>query len=156
VRIFYKQWMRVLSLLLLCIALAAPTALAVPPGWTVRYAGAEKGAVVFSGEDHAVMGLVCLDCHLTPFGIARRNPAAAMPFEDHTPGRLCGTCHNGDRAFSIDSPSACRNCHKEAPAGAFPEAETPPPAMPNEVGPPSTPSQPPPADAPEGGGHKPE
>ena len=33
-------------------------------------------------------------------------------------GKFCGTCHDGNKAFSVKTPADCVKCHKKGEAGA--------------------------------------
>jgi c(7)-type cytochrome triheme protein len=101
----------VLFAMLAGAAIICDTATAVPPGRTFRYPGGDMGVVVFSGSLHYEEGFACMDCHIKVFGIRRRSPDEMIKWEDHLPGRLCGVCHDGDRAFGFDDLASCRKCH---------------------------------------------
>ena len=84
------------------------SALAVPPGKTVDYAGGALGKVVFDGKIHADAGKKCNDCHTKIFQMKKGATKIAAP---HKPGQDCGVCHDGKAAFATDGN--CAKCHKK-------------------------------------------
>jgi len=86
------------------------SALAVPPGKTVEYAGGGAGKVVFDGKIHADKGLKCNDCHTKIFQMKK---AATIKMADMNAGKNCGECHNGTKAFKSSDAANCGKCHKK-------------------------------------------
>lgn len=84
------------------------SAMAVPPGKKVEYAGGNLGKVVFDGKAHADKGLKCQDCHTKPFAM-KKEVKITMP--DHNADKYCFTCHNGKKAFA--TANNCTKCHKK-------------------------------------------
>ncbi|GAB4389163.1 MAG: hypothetical protein Kow0025_12830 [Thermodesulfovibrionales bacterium] len=100
--------MKKVILLTLVLAIAViGTAMAVPPGKTVEFAGGAMGKVVFDGKAHADAGLKCMDCHPKLFEMK----AGAKIAAPHKAGEACFTCHNGEKAF--DFSANCAKCHKK-------------------------------------------
>lgn len=87
------------------------SAMAVPPGKTVEYAGGGAGKVVFDGKTHADKGLKCNDCHTKIFQM--KKGAAKMKMADINAGKFCGECHNGTKAFKSSDAANCAKCHKK-------------------------------------------
>ncbi len=87
------------------------SAMAVPPGKTIDYAGGSAGKVVFDGKTHADKGLKCSDCHTKVFKM--KKGADVMKMEDINAGKFCGECHNGTKAFKASDPANCAKCHKK-------------------------------------------
>jgi c(7)-type cytochrome triheme protein len=83
------------------------SALAVPPGKTVEFAGGALGKVVFDGKTHADAGKKCMDCHPKLFEMKK----AAKITAPHKPGEFCGSCHDGKAAFAQEGN--CAKCHKK-------------------------------------------
>jgi c(7)-type cytochrome triheme protein len=98
---------------LIVIVLAAITgsAVAVPPGRNVEFAGGPMGKVVFDGKLHADKGLKCNDCHTKIFQM--KKGADKMTMDAINKGQFCGTCHNGTKAFASNDPKRCVTCHKK-------------------------------------------
>jgi c(7)-type cytochrome triheme protein len=84
------------------------SALAVPPGKNVDYAGGALGKVVFDGKIHADKGKKCNDCHTKVFPMKKGQVKIKAP---HKPGEACFTCHDGNVAF--DAQGNCAKCHKK-------------------------------------------
>ncbi len=102
----------VIALLTIAIAVVfIGSALAVPPGKTVEYAGGGAGKVVFDGKVHADKGLKCNDCHTKIFQM--KKGTAKMKMADINAGKFCGECHNGTKAFKSSDAANCAKCHKK-------------------------------------------
>lgn len=101
--------MRIITVVALLVIIAfAGSALAVAPGKTVEFAGGGTGTVVFSGDTHK--GAKCAECHPNPFQM--KKGATKITMADHVPGKMCGKCHDGTKAFGMDSAN-CAKCHKK-------------------------------------------
>ena len=87
------------------------SAMAVPPGKTVDFAGGSAGKVVFDGKVHADKGLKCGDCHTKIFKM--KKGADTITMADINAGKACGTCHNGEKAFKSSDAANCSKCHKK-------------------------------------------
>lgn len=96
-----------LSLLALLALLVPGGAFAVPSGYTVDYK-TSKGNVTFSGKTHAEADKTCTDCHFKIFKIKKGDLKMKAP---HVPGVSCGSCHDGDKTFSVDDMDSCNKCH---------------------------------------------
>ena len=86
------------------------SAFAVPSGKTVEFAGGSAGKVIFDGKVHADKGLKCNDCHTKIFPMKK---GEALKMADMNAGKFCGTCHNGQKAFSTSDQADCGKCHKK-------------------------------------------
>jgi c(7)-type cytochrome triheme protein len=98
-------------LAVLAALLFAASAMAVPPGKTVDYAGGAAGKVVFDGKAHADKGLKCSDCHTKLFQM--KKGSVSMTMADLNGGKFCGSCHNGTAAFATSDAASCAKCHKK-------------------------------------------
>lgn len=87
------------------------TAMAVPPGKTVEYAGGGHGKVIFDGKLHHDKGFQCANCHTKIFPMKRGS--AKITLSEMSMGKFCGECHNGTQAFKVNEPLNCSMCHKE-------------------------------------------
>ncbi len=101
----------VLFVALLVIVAFVGSALAVPPGKTVEFAGGSAGKVVFDGKTHADKGLKCNDCHTKIFQM--KKGSAKITMADINAGKNCGECHNGTKAFKASDAANCGKCHKK-------------------------------------------
>lgn len=105
---------RLTVLLAVIIAVAFfGSAMAVSPGKTVEWK-TPMGTVTFDGKTHADKGLKCMDCHPKIFQM--KKGTMKMTQADHVPGKFCGTCHNGTKAFA-QTKENCNKCHKKAAGG---------------------------------------
>jgi c(7)-type cytochrome triheme protein len=100
----------ILLVAILVIVAFAGSALAVPAGKTVEYAGGGAGKVVFDGKSHADKGLKCNDCHTKIFQMKK---GATITMADMNAGKNCGECHNGTKAFKSSDAAECAKCHKK-------------------------------------------
>ncbi len=87
------------------------SAMAVPAGKTIEFAGGPMGKVVFDGKKHADKGLKCNDCHTKIFQM--KKGAVKITMADMNAGKNCGTCHNGTKAFKSSDAANCAKCHKK-------------------------------------------
>lgn len=101
----------VLAVVVLVIVAFVGSALAVPPGKTVEFAGGSAGKVVFDGKAHADKGLKCSDCHPKMFQM--KKGATKITMAELNAGKLCGECHNGTKAFKTSDAANCAKCHKK-------------------------------------------
>lgn len=99
---------KVTLLLTIIIALAfVASAMAVPPGKTAEFE-TPMGKVTFDGKTHADAGNKCPDCHS---GLFQMKKGAFEMKAPHEPGKFCGTCHDGTKAF--EQKTNCARCHKK-------------------------------------------
>ncbi|HUJ85744.1 MAG TPA: cytochrome c3 family protein [Burkholderiales bacterium] len=98
-------------LALVAVGAFSASAIAVPPGMTVEFAGGPMGKVVFSGKIHADAGVKCNECHTKIFQMKKGADKITMAAIGE--GKFCGTCHNGQRAFKANDPANCTKCHKK-------------------------------------------
>jgi c(7)-type cytochrome triheme protein len=96
---------------IMIVVMFVGSAMAVPPGKTVDFAGGAMGKVVFDGKIHAEKGLKCNDCHTKIFMM--KKGSAKMTMADINAGKYCGTCHNGEKAFKSSDAANCKKCHKK-------------------------------------------
>lgn len=87
------------------------SAMAVPSGKTVEFAGGKDGKVVFDGKTHADKGNKCGACHTKIFQM--KKGAAKITMAEMNAGKFCGECHNGKTAFSSSDAANCAKCHKK-------------------------------------------
>jgi c(7)-type cytochrome triheme protein len=74
------------------------------------------GVVIFSGEAHVAAGKQCTDCHDLAGGGGGLYPmkqgTTKLTMAEMNEGKGCGTCHNGETAFSTADAATCTKCHK--------------------------------------------
>lgn len=87
------------------------TAFAVAPGKTIEWdAAGGPGKVFLDGKSHAEKGIKCMDCHTKIWPMKRGS--VNMKMADMNAGKYCGTCHNGEKAFSTNDQMNCAKCHQ--------------------------------------------
>ena len=99
--------------MVMAMVLSMGSAMAVPPGKTVEFAGADKGKVVFDGKVHADKGLKCGECHTNPKLFTMKKGADKITMDDIKAGKFCGACHDGKKAFKAGDEANCGKCHKK-------------------------------------------
>ena len=99
------------AMIVVSVAVFAASAMAVPPGKTIEFAGGPMGKVVFDGKAHAAKGLKCPDCHTKIFKM--KKGADKITMDAINKGESCGTCHNGTKAFKSSDAASCTKCHKK-------------------------------------------
>jgi len=101
--------MRTFLFLALTLLVSASLALAVPPGRTLEFSKSPMGKVTFDGKLHKEAGNSCKDCHNSNVFPKMKQGTVTITMNEIYAGKLCGTCHNGKRAF--DAKSNCTRCH---------------------------------------------
>lgn len=97
-------------LILILIACSFPPAFAIAPGKTVEWNPAgSPGSVSLDGKVHAEKGIKCMDCHNKIWPMKK---GADMKMADMDAGKYCGSCHNGEKAFSTKDQANCTKCHR--------------------------------------------
>jgi len=90
-------------------AAADPPVLRLPPDVTYHAAETSPGPVVFSHGSHVPFAEQrCVVCHPTPFSILQ--PTRGITHEQMNAGKLCGSCHDGTKASSVQE--SCEHCHR--------------------------------------------
>ncbi|MFQ6673057.1 MAG: cytochrome c3 family protein [Candidatus Tectimicrobiota bacterium] len=89
----------------------APFLTGVGKGKTTEFTDTKGLAPVpFSGTVHAEKGLKCTDCHTKVFKMKRgATPKEDLSMKAMKEGKSCGSCHNGEKAFSVAGD--CAKCH---------------------------------------------
>jgi len=71
-----------------------------------------SGPVIFSHETHVTQQKAkCTDCHTKIFKMKKGD--SKMTQASFKEGKYCGTCHNGQKAFSAVAEADCAKCHKK-------------------------------------------
>lgn len=65
--------------------------------------------VVFSHQTHRTR-FTCKVCHLELEFLMKKG-SSEITREDNLAGRMCGSCHNGEEAFSVNVRGYCDRCH---------------------------------------------
>lgn len=101
--------MKKILLLVAALSIVATAAFAVPAGRTLEFTKSPMGTVTFSGQIHKDAGLKCNDCHNKDMFPKMKKGTVTITMEKIYDGKLCGVCHNGQRAF--DAKKNCNRCH---------------------------------------------
>jgi len=96
----------------LAAAQGAPTAKPKMPA-EFAFPKAEKspGAVTFSHDKHFDKGVKCPDCHVKAGIKMKKGATPDVTMATMNQGKLCGTCHDGSKAFSTKADADCAKCH---------------------------------------------
>ncbi len=102
----------IICVLSVSLYLIPSTSLARMMPGAITYTGTgDLSPVTFSHAVHLNYGTACNDCHSKVFekksGAARR----AMTMKTMEEGKFCGTCHDGEYAFSVKVKTDCARCH---------------------------------------------
>lgn len=100
---------RVIGLIAVTLFLSSAVALAVPAKKTIEFNKSPMGVVIFDGTLHKEAGNKCKDCHNKGMFPKMKKGTVEITMNDIYAGKLCGVCHNGERAF--DAQSNCARCH---------------------------------------------
>ena len=102
--------MQKLTLLFVTVLLVSTSiALAVPAGKTFEFSKSPMGVVTFNGTLNREAGQKCKSCHNKETFPKMKQGTVEITMNDIYAGKLCGVCHNGERAF--DAQSNCTRCH---------------------------------------------
>ena len=112
----WKSWLRCAAVL---VVLGFAGGILVQQAWAQMkgpadfdFAGGSEGKVSFSHEKHAAKSPKCTDCHTKFFKMAK-GQRSAPKMADMEKGQACGSCHNGQAAFSVKEKADCAKCHKK-------------------------------------------
>ena len=100
---------KIIGLIVLVLLVGTGIALAVPGGKTLEFKNSSMGTVKFDGEVHKKAGLVCKECHNDGMFPKMKQGTVKITMEQIYAGKLCGTCHNGKKAF--EAKGNCQRCH---------------------------------------------
>lgn len=112
-----RQWILATALLAMMVLVGAGTLAQglpkLPDALDIVKAGDSPGQVTFNHVTH-VDGTKpdCSTCHPKPFSIlgSKGGTRATMKHEQFEKGQLCGSCHDGKKAFAIQDD--CTTCHR--------------------------------------------
>lgn len=83
----------------------------IPADITYNEAKTPLGPVTFSHKTHVeAKGLKCNACHTKVFKM-KKGTSGPLTMAAMKEGKLCGACHNGEKAFSVTKPADCKKCH---------------------------------------------
>ena len=100
---------RLLCLFVVTLLVGSGVALAVPSGKVLEFVKSSMGMVKFDGTVHKEAGLKCNECHNAGVFPKMKQGTVNITMDEIYAGKLCGVCHNGQRAF--DAKGNCDRCH---------------------------------------------
>ncbi len=100
---------RMLTLIIVALFVGSGLALAVPAGKTIEFKGSSLGTVKFDGDVHKKVTASCKECHNDGMFPKMKQGTVKITMEQIYAGKLCGTCHNGKKAF--EAKANCQRCH---------------------------------------------
>jgi c(7)-type cytochrome triheme protein len=100
---------RVIALIVATLFVFTGIALAVPAGKTLEFKNNSMGTVKFDGEVHKKAAASCKECHSDGMFPKMKQGTVKITMEQIYAGKLCGTCHNGKKAF--EAKGNCQRCH---------------------------------------------
>jgi c(7)-type cytochrome triheme protein len=100
---------KVICLIVATLFIGSAAALAVPANKTLEFDKSPMGAVKFDGTVHKNAGLKCKECHNSDMFPKMKQGTVQITMDEIYAGKLCGVCHNGQRAFS--AKENCARCH---------------------------------------------
>jgi c(7)-type cytochrome triheme protein len=96
-------------LIIVTVFVGSGLALAVPPGKSIEFKGSSMGVVKFDGTVHKEAAASCKECHTDGMFPKMKQGTVKITMEAIYAGKLCGTCHNGKKAF--EAKANCQRCH---------------------------------------------
>ncbi len=98
----------VMAAVLMVVAMAGAV-LSAPPGKVLEFNKSPMGTVYFDGKIHQEAGATCVECHNKEMFPKMKQGTISITMAEIYAGRLCGVCHNGQRAFA--AAGNCNRCH---------------------------------------------
>lgn len=104
--------MRILfSSAILSVLLLAASGASGAGGGNITFTPKDAAPVVFSHDIHTkTHGVKCMACHFSKF--AAGTNGFQINKETLNKREFCGHCHNGLKAFDLESRKNCGRCHK--------------------------------------------
>ena len=99
---------KIIGLVVVAVFFGAGFVMAVPSGKVLEFNN-PAGVVKFSGEVHSKVVTSCKECHNEGMFPKMKQGAVKITMEQIYAGQLCGTCHDGKKAF--EAKSNCDRCH---------------------------------------------
>ncbi len=100
---------KMIVLVVIVLFVSTSVSFAVGSKKIIEFNESPMGKVVFDGTVHKEAGNKCKDCHNKGMFPKMKQGTVTITMNDIYAGKLCGVCHNGDRAF--DAKSNCARCH---------------------------------------------
>lgn len=100
---------RMIALIVTVVLVSTGLALAVSPGKVLEFKNSPMGTVKFDGEIHKKAAANCKECHNDGMFPKMKQGTVKITMEQIYAGKLCGSCHNGKKAF--EAKANCQRCH---------------------------------------------
>ena len=101
-----KTFFLTATLILVCASLT----LAVPASKKLEFSKSSMGKVTFDGKLHNKAAKSCKECHNKETFPKMKQGTVSITMDQIYAGKLCGICHNGQKAFA--AKANCNRCHK--------------------------------------------
>jgi len=103
--------MKSVVLMFLVLLVSASVAVAVQPNKQLEFTHSSMGTVIFDGKLHNEHAKGCRECHNKDVFPKMKQGTVTITMDEIYAGKLCGICHNGNRAFT--AKGNCGRCHKK-------------------------------------------
>ena len=95
------------------VGVAFAATLPVPPDFRYPKGTNSPGVVTFGHQKHADAKVTnCMDCHAPGKFQMKKGGTPDVTMAAINAGKACGTCHDGQKAFSAKDAAGCAKCHK--------------------------------------------
>ena len=85
----------------------------LPPDFAYPKSTSGPAPVTFSHQKHADAKVTnCMDCHAPGKFQMKKGGTADLNMAAINGGKVCGACHDGQKAFSAKDAAGCAKCHK--------------------------------------------
>jgi c(7)-type cytochrome triheme protein len=96
-------------LVVVTMFISSGLALAVQGGKVLEFKNSSMGTVKFDGAVHNKAAASCKECHTDGMFPKMKQGTVKITMAEIYAGKLCGTCHNGKKAF--EAKANCQRCH---------------------------------------------
>jgi len=100
---------RMIILVVVTMFISSGLALAVQGGKVLEFKNSSMGTVKFDGAVHNKAAASCKECHTDGMFPKMKQGTVKITMAEIYAGKLCGTCHNGKKAF--EAKANCQRCH---------------------------------------------
>ena len=100
---------RMIILVAVTMFISSGLALAVQGGKVLEFKNSSMGTVKFDGAVHNKAAASCKECHTDGMFPKMKQGTVKITMAEIYAGKLCGTCHNGKKAF--EAKANCQRCH---------------------------------------------
>ena len=101
------------TVLAVAVGIASAAGMPVPPDFKFPKAANSPAQVTFSHQKHADAKVTnCMDCHSPGKFAMKKASTTGITMAAMNEGKLCGACHEGQKAFSVKDAAGCTKCHK--------------------------------------------